>query len=1394
MRGKLSRLLAFALTLAMCMSLATTAYAYPGSSRGSSGGNNRPGSSSSQESSADSSTDSSSSAGSETTLALVEDETTVDNSDVVLRASTYEATTVDEDGSTETSTVKYFPVTMFNYDMSTFNEAVAALEDEASTTATGIYLNSGSASGGSYSITGYSVGYTSVNNSSSGPSTLNNSNVSNATKWTITAVDGGYTISSNGYYLTWGGGNSADAMGTTDEVTLSIADASYTNNNTTYTGVTIGLTTSATYKYLNAYGSNGDTFGGYNVDGSSDIGSLFYIYKQSTGISGNNTWTKVAVSDITSGGTYVIISARKGYALTLSSTETTITGSRSLASYNQWTGYLSNMDTDASAVAGNQVYQGLVASTLDNSGNIVFNYPDAGLFTTTSVEGKSVYTNVGLPFEYDSTTRQYTFNAKEMGAWFEGDAASDTNLYYSAYPQGISGSGAEDDTAAFWFPFNDSTDSTLTTLTKSGGTDVEGYNVSSPDYFFGMTASIDFTMTEDGKITYKDENGADVTEDITFHFSGDDDVWVFIDGVLVLDMGGIHNRIDGNIDFASGEWTINQTYQSTDLAVDYATGSTDGSSGNLWNTDSSTGTLDTTLATFAAQETHTLTVYYLERGAGASNCEITFNLPMKDYVTVTKEADTDSHGGALTENEQEVVDNMEFTFTIYNNGEEYANETYTVLNAATGNTIRTASTDASGQFTLHPGETARFTTMFDENSGETWYVEESDPGSAFDSTVWTTSDSAVYEVTKTTSEDSLTSDTLTVQGSSEASSTINFVCNNILDATLANPGIVPSDDRIVIDYGLSVEIDVKSNDLYRADNYKIVAINGSLTYDDGGNVTGYTDSGTKDSDGNYVGTFGTITIKNAENGQLTYQLTSQLTDVEVITYVVEVSSTVIKNEATGETDTASAYAMATVYVIPATSMYYEENFVDADGETMITYSSGSWTTEGEAESDAQEPGVVGTVGDSPYGSDAAYLADTGDSNGSSMKVSTSGSSASFTYTFTGTGTSFFARTTDDSAYLRVQVYEGTSASGTAIYTTYRNTKYINSNSETLYNIPVFTWDAVDNGLDYGTYTVKVTLAKAATGSSTSASYGSEFYLDGIRVQNPMDEESDNYSIAQSAYSADGEANVNIATLRDKVIDASGYDDDGNLTWEDGYVVLTDVEKNIVSASDYESIGPKEEVYLAGMDYSGATNAQTISFTLEGWDMNYSLYLGLKNPTGTGATVTINGHTLTVSNTADCYYSISSYLTVDNTNSDGTVDVSVTITCTAGLVSVTNIKSTGTFQFAIIQGGDEDGDGDVDADEIVDETEVTEETEAVVEETEVAEVSEAAEETEVVEETKAAEETEVAEEAEVAEATEEAEAIEDAEAAEETETVEADETAETEDNVQEASVDEAPVED
>lgn len=354
---------------------------------------------------------------------------------------------------------------------------------------------------------------------------------------------------------------------------------------------------------------------------------------------------------------------------------------------------------------------------------------------------------------------------------------------------------------------------------------------------------------------------------------------------------------------------------------------------------------------------------------------------------------------------------------------------------------------------------------------------------------------------------------------------------------------------------------------------------------------------------------------------------------------------------------------------------------------MVTFNNGKsangWQAVGTAQTDPQEPGVVGTVGDSPYGSDVAYLNDSGDSNGSSKHVDTTDGAASFSYTFTGTGTSFFARTTNNSGYMRVVI---TNTDGKTVYTGYRDTSYkntegsiggdINVTGGKLYNIPVFTYDAGN----YGTYTVTVTIA----GGANAKNYGKEFWLDGIRVVKPLDENDTNASVAKSAYATDGEANMTVETLRNKLIGEASIGDDGTLQWNGkDFVIFTDTNDEITTVEEYKSNGPKEEVYL--------NHGQSITFSLKNWDANTNkIYLGMKAPTGKGS-VSINGNTLNINNATDCYYDISSYADI-TTDADGVKTATFKVEATSSLISVTNIKVTGNAEFTIVQGSNSDVDG------------------------------------------------------------------------------------------------------
>ena len=146
------------------------------------------------------------------------------------------------------------------------------------------------------------------------------------------------------------------------------------------------------------------------------------------------------------------------------------------------------------------------------------------------------------------------------------------------------------------------------------------------NYGFGQKFDLKFRLTSDGKVVDSENNKVP----IEFNFSGDDDVWVFIDGQLVLDVGGDHDVVEGTIDFANKTATVNRVKNSNsnnggddrvikDVVKDFS------------------DILDK--ADYFTKE-HTLTMFYMERGLWESNMKITFNFPQENKLSVEKEVDT----------------------------------------------------------------------------------------------------------------------------------------------------------------------------------------------------------------------------------------------------------------------------------------------------------------------------------------------------------------------------------------------------------------------------------------------------------------------------------------------------------------------------------------------------------------------------------------------------------------------------------------------------------------------------------------------------------------------------------------------------------------------------------
>lgn len=201
-----------------------------------------------------------------------------------------------------------------------------------------------------------------------------------------------------------------------------------------------------------------------------------------------------------------------------------------------------------------------------------------------------------------------------------------------------------------------------------------GNDTSDNRYSFGMNLGADFYMPKDGKVNNRD---------MVFDFTGDDDVWVFIDGVLVLDLGGIHDPSHGSIDFATGAITYDTT--------PYHDGQPAGTISQAF--DNAGKTWDST-----PYKIHHLSFFYLERGDGGSNCKIRFNLPVKPSKAIDIEK--------LTLGTIEADKQFQFQLFVDGSSTPYQGK-YSVYDAYTNQVESDKQTGDNGVITLTKGQFAR---------------------------------------------------------------------------------------------------------------------------------------------------------------------------------------------------------------------------------------------------------------------------------------------------------------------------------------------------------------------------------------------------------------------------------------------------------------------------------------------------------------------------------------------------------------------------------------------------------------------------------------------------------------------------------------------------------------
>lgn len=401
----------------------------------------------------------------------------------------------------------------------------------------------------------------------------------------------------------------------------------------------------------------------------------------------------------------------------------------------------SNFDIgDTKEKKNSYAFQGIVADKRDSDGDIVMNgttlkephFNEKFLTGQNSKNAKlgEVYHNVEFPFTQEEVfiepaqtpngpqkgegVKYWWFDSKETSLYLRKDTNSD-QLYLGNDSPGVTTAGYKSEashnvdsasspdnvsTPYGFFPFNE------TTTSKSA----VRYN-----YGYGAKLEIPFTLTSTG--TVKDDYNNEIP--IRFYFSGDDDVWVFIDDQLVLDIGGAHARASGVLEF-------DQRDNKKNTVTSYVSRVKNSKTGNYGaeNCDEHNHTTATSITYLGTTETyyknasvsipnlstgkHTLTMYYMERGMWESNMAVAFNFPDNNELQVQKEVDLTN----VTDDDFKncFTGQKIFNFTIQNQATHYGTtpaadpDTGGIkskkvdLTAESGNTFKPATDSTEGEY------------------------------------------------------------------------------------------------------------------------------------------------------------------------------------------------------------------------------------------------------------------------------------------------------------------------------------------------------------------------------------------------------------------------------------------------------------------------------------------------------------------------------------------------------------------------------------------------------------------------------------------------------------------------------------------------------------------------
>lgn len=684
-----------------------------------------------------------------------------------------------------------------------------------------------------------------------------------------------------------------------------------------------------------------------------------------------------------------------------------------------------------------------------------------------------------------------------------------------------------------------------------------------------------FTLRGESQFVYEHD------KELYFTFTGDDDVYMYINGKLALDLGGAHGR-------------NTKTVKLNDLnAEEY-------------------GLKEGQVATF--------TFFYMERCSDASTFGIETNMELvKRGISVQKNAYDAGYAneimsGTAVENGRSVYYDLVVTnqsnalmnhicFSDTDSRGGTASFGYGVANAAvtagTTNTDGTVSLGAAGTYEIY---------VTDANNAEVAGTRRT-----FSSLSELSAAVAAVELQL---GQSLHVRFLTATFAVDKSKILNYV--NTLKVTAFVGKQQLSDDA--------------TNELYSYnanDTSRTYVVDFGLPLQ----ITGIFDSGAEKNIGNVklndsnTLKYGTVVLTpDGYNSSLVYTRTDDKAINDAETIVLEV---------TYKMGSSNITLQKTLTIIPATSVYYEDSFASfTDGTGKA--SGATWTTDKDSTAaKATTTQALSALGSKDvYGHDTAYADSTKLSMGSARKVTvnanmvngwTDGSAwPTATFTFKGTGFDVISLTDNNSGEIFVDVYAGKEATGTPVkqltvnnyygYKQDENGKWVvdTESSNALYQIPVMKV----SGLDYGEYTAVIRVAYSKFFDTAKKNQYS-FWLDAIRVYDPMGKDN-------ATYTQDDEGCPQYIKLRDQLAK-----ENGSVTTNTNLLFIDGAEKAEIAT--YANYGPNNEVYLA--------NGQAITFTVPKNVKIASIQIGAKAPDGSAAKMNVNGADTDISSATEMYYEI-----------------------------------------------------------------------------------------------------------------------------------------------------------